>query len=366
MEDIKFQSLGSYPPLSNEKQHELNIFSSEITRKAREKSKGEKCLLCGKECTSFCSSHSVPKFVLNAVASNGLVFRGMDLIIPSNKPKPVGIGNALTFTSICRDCDSDYFQEYENLNIFEKDLTNVAINEIAMKNYLRYLDKRINDLNKYKILLEKSAEQLIPDYYLLKLKQSIFLAEMDISDYKEAINKLKSKKNEKYFYIIDEINLNYNAKFAYQGFITLINGFDETLINDVYNYDKNYNMQRLGVAIFPSANSTKIVLFCKDGDTRLRPFYKKYRKLSFEEKLYSINYLLLLYQEEWCIPGDFKIELLNEETMQLLRQTSDAQLETNNPFIQKEEINFLVRNNWIKKHTIQTTGRIYNFLINGN
>lgn len=43
----------------------------EIIKEARRRSKPSKCILCGKEQTSFCNSHSIPQFVLRAIEDNG-------------------------------------------------------------------------------------------------------------------------------------------------------------------------------------------------------------------------------------------------------------------------------------------------------
>ena len=42
-------------------------------RKIQEETKPEKCILCGKEQTSFCNSHSVPQMCLRPIADQGKV-----------------------------------------------------------------------------------------------------------------------------------------------------------------------------------------------------------------------------------------------------------------------------------------------------
>ena len=47
---------------------------NDFMRKIQVETKPEKCILCGKEQTSFCNSHSVPKMVLKNIAKAGLSF----------------------------------------------------------------------------------------------------------------------------------------------------------------------------------------------------------------------------------------------------------------------------------------------------
>ena len=349
--------------LSKKELKELSIFRSELNKKATDASKEEKCLICGRPFTSFCVSHSIPRFVLNGIATEGLVLRGMDVINIVGKIKPVGIGKVLTFSSICQQCDSIYFREYENPEAFAKPLSFLEINEIAVKNYLRYIYKRKRELSQFELFLKEVNDKQINDLSIIKgLLNKIELARIDVREYSSSLNQLIKKKSEQNFYVIDEIDLDYNVHFAYQGFVALINGFDEKIINDTFNYDERYKIQRLGIVVFPFKNSTKIIVFCKDGDTRLRLFYKTYKKLSLQEKLYVINYMLLLYEEEWCVPASFDIKLLNKETMDVIMQTQDAEYLTTNPFVSGEKIHEMIVNSIQDKYVLHTKGNIYNFL----
>lgn len=49
-------------------------------RKAQEKAKPTTCILCGKQITSFCNSHSVPQLVLRKIAYNGMITQSNFLV----------------------------------------------------------------------------------------------------------------------------------------------------------------------------------------------------------------------------------------------------------------------------------------------
>lgn len=363
MEKVIFKELPERK-LSKRQRVGLSILEGEIRKKAAKDSKAGTCAICDEPCSKFCDSHSIPRFVLEDVAENGLLFRGADFAIDSKKTiRPTGVSKTWLFSSICHKCDNSYFQEYEDPKALMGPISSLEINEIAIKNQLRYAYKRKNDYYKIKTLLEKMKNNGIYDDHLyIDLQNKLFLADMDVKEHGAIIKQLISKKTEKHFYVIDEIDLDYNVSFAYQGFVTLINGFDKGIINNVFNYDPNYKMQPLSISVFPYKNHTKILLFCKDGDNRLRQFYKPYKKLSLDEKLYAINYVLLLYEEEWVVPGSFDVNLLNEQTLKLIRQLPDAEILTNNPNITKKEADNAVISSIEDRYIIKTKGDIFNFL----
>lgn len=315
------------------------------------------CLICGKECSSFCDSHSIPKFVLKSITNDGKVLTGTSFMSPINL-KPVGVNSALVFSCVCHDCDSKYFQDYEHISKISSEFSNVAINEIAMKNYLRYAFKQHQNQQVFKQLLEMPNISIEEKY---SLENQSFLKKKDVDEAVAKIIKYSKKKDDKNFYIIDELNLNYKTQLAYQGFITMVWGFDR-LINNTFNYDDDYKIQQLGVCVFPFETGTKILLFCEEGSNRLRDFYKKYRKLSLEEKLYVINFIILLYEEDWVVEADFDEKELNKETLLLINKSSIVENFTNTfPGSPTESptisIDLLKAN-----YELKTSGDIYNFL----
>ena len=356
MDIIDFVRLQQYD-LTREQLISFRILNSEINKRAKESSRGNICPICKNVCFSFCNSHSIPKYVLREIAFNGMVWTGSDISGPAIANKPDGINRTLVFNSICEHCDNTYFKEYETPIVQPRRLSDVEINEIAVKNLLRYIYKRKNDFYRYQILAEKNP-------FIPGLPNQVMLASLDVKEYDLFLKQLISKKTKHFFYIIDEIDLDYNVQFAYQGFTALINGFDSQIINDVYNYDFNYKIQRLGIAVFPYKNTTKIVLFCKEGDSRLRLFYKQYKKLPLEKKLYVINYLILLYEEEWCVSASFNQTKLNQETLNIIKQTQNTLFNTDNPFISEDDIDKAIRRKIVdeKLFVLKTEGNIFNFL----
>lgn len=266
-----------------------------------------------------------------------------------------GKKNTLVFYNLCKECDGIFFQEYEHEEFFYQKLSNEAINKIALKNYFIYLYKQQKEVAKFEKLLTEVDKNFQMKQFL---ENQLFLSKFNVNDTNAKIKKYLKRKHNQNFYVIDEIDLSYGTIVAYQGFITLVYGFDG-LINNIYNYDKAYKVQQLGLCIFPHSKGTKILLFCEDGSTRLKHFYKTFKHLSIEEKLYVINYILLLYEEEWAMDGSFKEEL-NKETLQLINQSDTIVQETNDPLsiVENENLVDLARSIF----ELKTDGDIYNFL----
>lgn len=118
------------------------------------------------------------------------------------------------------------------------------------------------------------------------------------------------------------------------------------------------------IAIFPLQTKSKILLFKEDGNDRLKLFYKDYKKLSLEEKLYAINYILLLYAEDIAFKPEIidKIKI-NEETLKLINTTMNPESITTNELSEKE-YHKLVLQNALDKFRLKTEGSILNFLAN--
>lgn len=354
MLEIKILNTFSKRKISKRKKKHLSIFESSL----RVNDDGDKiCPICNKKVNSFCGSHSLPKFVLKHLADNGIIKTGKSF--QSGTYKTIfGINNTLIFNSICRECDNSFFQDYENENAFNTKITDVAINEIALKNYFRYLYKQQREVIRFSKLVKQEKYEDKKAIYLNQL----FLSKANVEETMNKIDKSIKDKNKHNYYVIDEIDLDYRTELAYQGFITPIYGFDG-LINNIYDYNLNNKIYQLGLCVFPHKNGTKIILFCEEGATKLKFFYRKYRMLALEQKLYVINYMLLLFEEDWVINGSFKAKL-NIDTLLLINQRDVVCQATNNPFELLDNLSLVESTK--DTFSLKTEGNIYNFLANNS
>lgn len=320
----------------------------------------EKCQLCGEKITTLHNSHCLPQFILKEISKGGLIRLGQDLSGVGRTNAKHSLSDSLTFKNICSQCDNNFFKDYENQNLFYEPINDLILNEIAAKNCLRYIFK-----NNVRKLYNKNILEKFPHANTQLFENQKFLAEIDEFEYKETLRKIVKNKNDSLFYLIDDINLPYKTAMAFQGPIALQCDFDGSAINDTHNYNPNYKIQTLNVCVFPHDKGTKIILFCKHNSNRLRKFYKKFKKLDLDKKLYCINYMILLESEEWFVKWNFDEKLINQETRDLISTVDEIEIGTT------YEENFSAnREEYIKeaseivreKFKLKTEGNIFNFL----
>ena len=87
----------------------INKFTARMFSKARANTKRKTCYVCGKACSSFCNSHSIPEFTLRHISEKGKVIATLQKEIPM-LGKDTGLNKAGTFQLICRECDSKVFR----------------------------------------------------------------------------------------------------------------------------------------------------------------------------------------------------------------------------------------------------------------
>ena len=341
---------------------------SKLHHELDKKAKPTHCILCENEFSSFCNSHSIPRFILDNIDSQSKLVTGISMHNNPLLDRYCGINKTLTFHIICESCDKTKFQDYENPNSYESTITQKMLQQIALKNYLMKYSKRLYEFESHKYQFQRitpeEAFSFAPNIIekFLLLQKHIQVDQIDIKDLVDEIFLNKTGKL-KYF-LIDEIDLDYVVPLAYQGSINLISDFKGRLINDSYNLSPSYKLVNLHIAIFPLQTKSKILLFKEDGNDRLKLFYKDYKKLSLEEKLYAINYILLLYAEDIAFKPEIidKIKI-NEETLKLINTTMNPESITTNELSEKE-YHKLVLQNALDKFRLKTEGSILNFLAN--
>lgn len=289
---------------------EVNKQISRIIKQARDNAKGTTCLYCGKTVTSFCNSHNIPAFCLRNIDSNGMILTANSIIeFPFYLKEDCGVGNAGTFHLICEDCDNTLFQEYENPNAYNAIPSHRILAAIALKSNLKYIYKRKVEIEQYKLM--QQAIKAAPRFTQMNEVNSLDLKYFSIDFYK-AKKQIKSNYNDGYYLIYYDL-LNYTVPLAFQGEIALYFDFDGNIVNDIYNKDPNYNIKNLYICIYPLENKTAVMLFIDNNEKRYRKFYKGFKKLSREDKLSVINYLIFLYSEDFYCSETLKQVLKNDK-----------------------------------------------------
>ena len=326
--------------------------------------KVDKCLLCGEQCTSLCNSHTIPQFIIKKLSGDGHFYYINSLIGQPFSKQALGTKEAMTFNLICNKCDQTYFSTYENSKNYSNCLTQKLLAEVALKNNLRMLSKRLVEkqfyLDQYKNCKNSSVDVKSVTSFLTsneldtkELYKSIKLAKDTICGKKTG------------YYLIDYITLEYIAKMAYQGKVALITGFDNEVINDIYYSSENYKIQCLHISVFPIENKTHIFLFIEDGDNRYSKFYKKFRKLSLNDKLKVVNYIIIKYSEDWLLSSKIEKDLLNSQSLvKEAKATAMLNVFSDLPYFDENRLNREALNSALTEFSLANIPEIPNFLLN--
>lgn len=318
----------------------LNNYKSIATANA----KSDVCYLCQRKSSSFCKSHSVPQFCLKNIAVKGNIYYINTILKNKYIPKSEGIGRAGVFKIICRDCDSKWFQDYENQSSYGKTITEQMMAQIALKDSLLMLSKRFYERELYKLLGNESEfASVVSSHQLCNI-------EADIIDYQKMIDHAKvlckiNQENFKSNYrLVFYDVLDYVVPLAFQGPIALRFGFDKKIINDIYNPSPKYRIQNIHIGVFPLENKTVVFLFYERKNKRYRRFLKDFRKYNIKDQLGIINYIIFLYSENFFLSPKIDAEILNDESFKAIVRC-ETDIITESP-ISKNEMNKYNLQNW--------------------
>ena len=307
---------------------------SKLFKKARAESKRETCYYCGKPVSSFCNSHSIPKFCLKNIAVKGKVLTLNSILDNPLMDTQKGVKEAGTFHLICNDCDSKIFSDYENSENYKKEPTPKMIAQMALKNSLKSISKRLLEMELFNITGEKSFEARM----FAEMKNGV--NELDLKEYEENFEKAKralKKDDESAYYVCYYKKLNYVVPIAFQCSLALVFDLEGNIINDVYNHDKDYKIRNINICILPMETESVIIMFIENGEKRYRNFYKQFNRLPLDEQLATLTFIMFAYSEDMYFSESIKEEILNNEVLCNAGKTSQDIFATT-PFFDALEV----------------------------
>ena len=228
---------------------------------ARKNAKLDKCILCGREQSSFCNSHSVPQMSLRSIADEGKVLHassvmGFDMGVVDLEG---GVNNSGTFNCICRECDGTFFQDYENPDKIRQYPTDKMLAEIAVKNMLLQFNKRIIEQELVYIQQRESGIFENPND-LLKVKN------IDQKEYQDEIlfhQHIADNNITGGYQILFWKVLPYKVPIATQSAIAMPYDMEYNLLNDVHNIDKSERMQYVHIMVLPVEEESIVLVLTK-------------------------------------------------------------------------------------------------------
>lgn len=346
--------LGDYFNQGQETNNQQNIEyrkkTSQLYGKTRKDSKLSHCYYCNREVTRFCNSHSLPAFVLRNIASEGIVYNSNKLIGIPLIDEGKGVSQSGTFQIICRNCDSQIFSDYENPSNYEGYPTNKMIAQIALKNHLKNISKRRFEIPLYENMKDLPAYRhmnQIPLFTAESFEQRQKINNLDLKEFDEEFKKSKKALEQdwsKEYFVFFYRKLDYVVPLAAQTTITLPVDFEGKVINDIFNYSSDYKIQSIHVCVFPLQTESVILMFIDSKYTRLKSFYRYFKKLTLDDQLATINFMLFVYSEDIFISKHIDEEVLqdpnlivaSQQTQEFLSLIEDIDVQT----VEEGVINF--------------------------
>ena len=292
---------------------------NDFMKQARAMAKPDKCIVCGKQTTRYCNSHSVPRMVLKNIAENGQVMQASGLMGTTIIDIEKGVNNSGTFQFICQECDSILFQTYENPdNIRAEKLSDKLLAEIALKDVLLMMSKR----NVEREIFRKGSE-----LGRINGVETMFEAQnLDVRDYRDEMELYLSidDNTANCFQVVFHTVLPYVTPIAVQTALVLQNDLEGNEINNIYDYSPDVRVQNIHISVFPLEDATMVLMFYHKRDKNYRRLMHQFNCLSDEKKLCYINYWIFKYTENYFFAPSFKQEIAaNPKLVQLSRESNE-------------------------------------------
>ena len=294
--------MDDYKNLTQEEIINIRRIKSKNYKDALKKARLPYCFLCGKEVKGFCNSHSIPSFILKEISDEGYVYNfssllGMEQIIGEK----VGLNTAGVFSMICNDCDQKFFKDYESkdkiVGIYNKIKNKKIDNEVDKVLALIYIKSILKSLFRKRIDVYEMKE--IYDNFDV-IHNEPYVSNMNVNDYmiefKKCEEVLHGNQN---IIVYESIELPYKVSFCTQSLISLQNDIDNQCINNVFCMDPNYHIVDICICMFPFDDKSYIFIFgLENSKQRYKNLFRKYKKLTHQQKLKLIQTIIFSYSEE--------------------------------------------------------------------
>lgn len=291
-----------------------------MLRHTQAEAKPSGCILCGRQSTSFCNSHSVPRMILKNISDNGKVLQANALVGLEILDTEKGVNNSGTFHIICNDCDSQYFRNYEDPRRLEQYPDDIIMAEIALKNSLIQLGKRKQEVELYKEL-EKMG--IFTGMNIINTIHSL-----DIKEYTEEIifyKRIIDENIKNGFQVLFWKELPYKTPIAAQSGIALEKDMEGAIVNNIADLSESIRIQNIHIGIFPMEKKTIVLVFYHKRDKKYRKLRHQIKVLSDDTALMYINWLVIKYTENYYLSkGVRKIIESNAKIQELSRENNGA------------------------------------------
>lgn len=319
---------------ATKKEADIRKIYSRIARKSRQEAKLNNCYICRKHVSSFCNSHSVPQFILRTIAEDSELLQSSAIAGIPVADDVKGINNSGVFHLICSECDASYFSEYESPELLDGHPSNTMLAQIALKNYLLQISKRLFEQALY--------ANLQKEYHRFEnLEDLQLIHKPDLRDYEFSFRRAKKiieKGLKSGFRLVYWVRLPYVVPITSQSAIALYKDLNGNIVFNIYDLSPEISTKELHLCVFPLVNSSIVMLFYHRDDRIYCGFERQFMRLNDKEKLEYVNYLIFRYTESYFVAKSLHSFLVsNKNLRELCRDTGEA-----------PNLGFLTRDNMIK------------------
>lgn len=327
--------------LKNVYKKDINITKSRLNQKFTNQQNQTCCEICGKEIkgksNAFHKSHTVPYFCLENIKgyykkNYGVLKANYTCYMtPYDDEEFIGINKAGVFYSICSTCDQKKFQIYESeqglLNSDPMDL----VDSLSLKIYLNELFN--TKLRNFKANIDFKSltdEQIISSFFnsIGKIEKST--VEVDLKDFQNNLNFAKSsfEKNYRNYKILYYSILDYTVPVAAQVSIPVSKNIDFSELQ-IVTIENKKRLEDILVCIFPLKEKSVIIVFTRIDNKLIKKYNVQFKKLSEEDKLKEIFYLLIRYKASNYFYSPLLKEILKNKNILEISNIEDTIIKTN-------------------------------------
>lgn len=290
---------------------------SELNKTAKKEAKPNFCCICGDEMTSFCNSHTVPRYCLREIAVDGKLLTTASVVGGNLINAEVGISEAATFKRVCKKCDTEYFKLYETPDALRSEPTHQMLGQIAAKNLLREISKGRLELG----LETALGDKVSAEYRTMMTVRSVDIRE-DEKALKEALCVGRKPRSSNAYHLVHYRLLPYVTPFAFQQMISPIADFVGGVINNSYNPSVNYKIEPIHICVLPTKGATAVIVFRNEKAKRYREFERQFRGLEENDKLLALVKLIFAYSEDVLLSKLLPSTVLSNESLKTLVKMS--------------------------------------------
>lgn len=311
---------------------EFRKFNSKYRREIDRRTHTDKCYICKKECKGFCNSHTIPRFSLEKIAQDGMLFNNFAPFDIAHIDSQNGVEKSIVFHLICQACDGSIFQDYENEENYVSPPSQVMLAEIVLKLKLRYIWLKHREIEAYKILTENIPLNSDAEYVMRKkLNEAIYFRKKIENEYSYAKNIINSKGTIADFYQIELFaKLPYRTAVAVQEEYVVYVDLQDEIIYNIYDTDnKKIKYQRgIYVCVFPMSSFTVLLVFRESNNKDYMDFFSDFNVMTLDQKLQVLNYIIFSYGENYMISPSVPKETIDKlkiaaEKNDVIRSRSD-------------------------------------------